>query len=256
MIYKEELLDHISDNKSCESLKKIFNCSKTTIVNYLKKYEIHIPKGFYKRSDKKSGRPKGTPCSEQQKNLMSKKFTGENNPFFGRRHNSDTRKKMSINHANVSGDNNPFKKSIADQSKLLQHKIRCKNIWENRDKKYRKLFGDKLKRTAYEEISGQFWARLKANAKTRNINVEVDIKYCWNLFLEQNRTCALSGIKLTFSNQSKIQTASLDRINSSLGYVKENLQWVHKTINLMKRNLTTDEFVEFCKKVVENNGIK
>jgi hypothetical protein len=183
---------------------------------------------------------------------MSEKFNGENNPFYGKKHTEDTRKKMSMNHADFFGDKNPFKKSLTPE-KLLDHKNRCKNIWQNRDTNYRNNFSKKLKRTAHEEISGQFWARLKANAKTRNIELNVDIEHCWNLFLNQNRTCALSGHKLCFSNNSEIQTASLDRINSKLGYIEGNLQWVHKTINLMKRNLTNQDFLEFCKKVVEHD---
>lgn len=32
---------------------------------------------------------------------------GPNNPFYGRKHSEETRRKMSLNHANVSGKNNP-----------------------------------------------------------------------------------------------------------------------------------------------------
>jgi len=51
---------------------------------------------------------------------------------------------------------------------------------------------------------------------------------------------------------SIIRTASLDRIDSSKGYVKGNLQWVHKDINMMKNHYNQKYFIEICKKVATN----
>lgn len=45
----------------------------------------------------------------------------------------------------------------------------------------------------------------------------------------------------------------MDRIDSNVGYTKENVQWVHKRINIMKQNLQEDEFLYLCKLIVENN---
>jgi hypothetical protein len=50
----------------------------------------------------------------------------------------------------------------------------------------------------------------------------------------------------TGANRYKSTTASLDRINSSLGYVEGNCQWVHKVINTMKMALSQDEFIYYC----------
>lgn len=49
------------------------------------------------------------------------------------------------------------------------------------------------------------------------------------------------------------QTASLDRINSSIGYTIDNVQWVHKKINMMKMDLSQEEFINYCRLVVKNN---
>jgi len=49
--------------------------------------------------------------------------------------------------------------------------------------------------------------------------------------------------------------ASLDRIDSSIGYVNDNVQWVHKDINMMKRIYTQEYFIYLCKLVSENNNI-
>jgi len=69
-----------------------------------------------------------------------------------------------------------------------------------------------------------------------------------NEVLEKNGfVCALSGVKLDEN------TWSPDRIDSKKGYTKENLQFVHKDINLMKNKFPEDYFIEMCKKGAENN---
>lgn len=186
-----------------------------------------------------------------QKQLRRKLFAGERNPFYGKKHSSVTRKQMSANHADFNGDKNPFKKSLGEAGSLAAHKKRCREIWSKRDEDYRKDFGKKIQK-GHEEISGTFWARVKSNAKQRGRVLNVDIAYCWNLFLKQNRRCALSGIELQFSNKLNETTASLDRIDGGAGYTIGNVQWVHKTVNLMKRTLSDTEFIKFCK-VVSNH---
>ena len=45
--------------------------------------------------------------------------------------------------------------------------------------------------------------------------------------------------------------ASIDRIDSSKGYTKDNIQIVTKTINLAKRSLSDDDFIQMCLEVSE-----
>lgn len=47
-------------------------------------------------------------------------------------------------------------------------------------------------------------------------------------------------------------TASLDRIDSLKPYNIDNIQWVHKIVNFMKYNLSEDDFLFYCEKIVEN----
>jgi hypothetical protein len=116
----------------------------------------------------------------------------------------------------------------------------------------------------YQDISGSYWRSLKSGAISRKIPFEINIKDIWKLFQQQDGLCALSGIKLTHKKYCYKEngkdiwdngTASLDRIDSNKGYVKNNIQWVHRTINYMKRNLSEDEFINLCKKVVNHIGV-
>lgn len=108
------------------------------------------------------------------------------------------------------------------------------------------------------EISGQYFNGIKDNAKSRNIYFSLTIEYCWKLFLNQNRKCALSGIELKFKEFSsdKETTASLDRINSLDGYVEGNVQWIHKDLNFMKRNMNENIFFNWVDKIYEYQHTK
>lgn len=111
------------------------------------------------------------------------------------------------------------------------------------------------------EISGNwFWNVIRRAASGRKSRyaierkLEIDVKFIWNLFLKQERKCALSGIVLTFPKSGnkedmKASTASLDRIDSSKGYLKDNVQWVHKDINRMKNVYSQEYFINMCKAV-------
>lgn len=78
------------------------------------------------------------------------------------------------------------------------------------------------------------------------------IQDAWDLFLIQNRRCALSGALLEFpANGREKGTASLDRIDSGKGYVPGNVQWVHKRVNIMKNVVEQEEFLKWCSRIAQ-----
>ena len=111
------------------------------------------------------------------------------------------------------------------------------------------------------QISGAFWydhivRSANGKGKRKVIDLTIDKEYAWNLFEEQDGKCALSGLVLKFPKKSKDTswTASLDRIDSSKGYIEGNVQWVHKDINMMKRTYSQEYFVYLCNLVAKENG--
>ena len=108
--------------------------------------------------------------------------------------------------------------------------------------------------TGYENILGSAWASWRLGAKARNIDFLITIEEAWEIFVKQGGKCALTGIEINFrKGENRIQTASLDRIDSSKSYTKENSQWVHKEINRMKGRLPEKDFFEYCNSVVKWN---
>lgn len=118
------------------------------------------------------------------------------------------------------------------------------------------------KTQGFEEISGNWWnRRVLRNLKNRGdkrklLGVTITIAEAWNIFKKQDRKCALSGVPLVISDDHKINTASIDRIDSNVGYHRENIQWVHKNVNRMKNIFDEKYFVEFCKKIAEHDNNK
>lgn len=106
------------------------------------------------------------------------------------------------------------------------------------------------------DISGSKWASFRCGAKIRNLEFSISLEYAWDLFLRQNKKCALTNRDIFFSNnKSQIgSTASLDRIDSSRGYIEGNVQWVHFKINIMKMDMSTKEFISFCSEVVDHSS--
>ncbi len=109
------------------------------------------------------------------------------------------------------------------------------------------------------EISDTFWSRIIKSAEKRNHTFSITKEYVWGLFLKQNGKCALSGLEIKIERSLNRErgksniTASLDRINSSIGYEIGNVQWVHKDVNYIKQDLNEEYFKKLCKLISNND---
>lgn len=109
----------------------------------------------------------------------------------------------------------------------------------------------------FSELSGRTISHYKSNAIKRNISFEVTGEDLWNVFISQNKKCPYTGIDLSLdckdvSSRTPLNS-SLDRIDSKLGYIKGNVQWVYKPINVFKGTFSHEEFINLCKLVYNNH---
>jgi len=109
-----------------------------------------------------------------------------------------------------------------------------------------------------KDISRSYFGHVGLHAKKRNLEFNITLEYLQELLEQQNYKCNLTGliIKCTRNrnkNRSTYeeQTASLDRIDSSIGYIEGNVQWVHKDVNKMKQNLPEKRFIKLCKLIAK-----
>lgn len=108
------------------------------------------------------------------------------------------------------------------------------------------------------EISGRYFGTIRANANRLSLEFTITKDYVWELFVKQDKKCALTGIPLEFNISKRTdkteQTASLDRIDSSKGYIPGNVWWVHKDVNRMKNAYDLEYFYDICERVVANRN--
>lgn len=107
-------------------------------------------------------------------------------------------------------------------------------------------------------IPHHYWRVLVRNALKRNIEILTSEDECFKLLLAQNFKCALSGLdiymsKNNFEHKQGKTTASLDRIDSSKPYIINNLQWLHKDVNMMKHIFNQSYFIDLCRSITNKN---
>lgn len=109
-------------------------------------------------------------------------------------------------------------------TKIKEKKCRCKpnnidNVWKE------------IKRCSTGEKSGR-----------KPVELNITKNYIIKLFQNQDGKCSISGVDIVLGCN-----ASLDRIDSNKGYIKGNVQWVHKDVNLMKGMFSLPHFLKVCK---------
>jgi hypothetical protein len=97
-------------------------------------------------------------------------------------------------------------------------------------------------------VPGKVFSKLKRDAEKRNLPFEITIEDIYNQYNKQKERCAFTGFEIFFDVD-----ASVDSIDSSKGYTIDNIQIVHKLLNMMKRNLPNDEFILWCRSVYIHN---
>lgn len=103
-----------------------------------------------------------------------------------------------------------------------------------------------------------YWRIIKKNAIKRNIEIFVSKEECFALLETQNYKCAISGLDIYMSKNGAEYlegrtTASLDRIDSSKSYEINNIQWVHKDVNMMKHSFPQEYFIKLCQSIVSHH---
>lgn len=103
------------------------------------------------------------------------------------------------------------------------------------------------------ELRSRHFGEIKRNAARRHLAFDLTLEQAWTLYENQDGTCALTGCPITFGRvyYPNETTASLDRVDNTLGYAAENTQWVLKDINMMKGSLDNEYFIKLCNLVAK-----
>jgi hypothetical protein len=139
---------------------------------------------------------------------------------------------------------------------------RCDECTDKNPKSYKNLNLEERK----EKIkAAREWAKVnqlrvkllgaRNRAKLKGIEFDLDEEFVINLYHKQNGKCFYSGLPISMDFNNEVNIFSIDRIDSNLGYLKDNICLTNKHINTMKLNLSLEEFFHFIKSIYEFSNL-
>jgi hypothetical protein len=102
-------------------------------------------------------------------------------------------------------------------------------------------------------IRTSWFNKFKTSAALRGIPWSLTMDDVADMYEKQEGLCALTGWEVKFPEVGHAQEsdASIDRIESQFGYTPDNIQIVHKHVNMMKQQYTQEQFISVCKAVTD-----
>lgn len=95
----------------------------------------------------------------------------------------------------------------------------------------------------------------RGNAKRRFKEFDLDLDTIYDLWNNQSGFCFYTGRRMRFEIGFP-DSVSLDRIDSSRGYLNDNIALCQKQVNIMKNDATIEELITFCKDVLNKFEVK
>jgi len=104
---------------------------------------------------------------------------------------------------------------------------------------------------------GSLFSYTLRNVRKRFKEFDLDLKYLEDLWELQKGICPYTKIKLilpkyTNSITDPTHRASLDRMDSSKGYIKGNVQFISTSINYMKSTMSHQQTLDFLQLITSN----
>lgn len=104
-------------------------------------------------------------------------------------------------------------------------------------------------RGKYKDIPLTWLNVKKRSGISRGYDWNLTIEFIWDLYLKQDKKCALSGLPIGWAKKGLTSTASIDRIDNNKGYIVGNVQLLHKDVNFMKQKFDQEYFISVCKMI-------
>jgi len=106
-------------------------------------------------------------------------------------------------------------------------------------------------------LSSIFWSS-KQNAKKRNLEHNIDLEYIKDLFKIQKGLCYYTDKEMFIDTREKDNNedfVSLDRFDSSKGYIKGNIVLCRWIVNRMKNDINFKDFLQIVSEINKKHNI-
>ena len=124
--------------------------------------------------------------------------------------------------------------------------------WTIRNNQYNKAY----RKSHVTKTLSTITAGCKNRARRKGYECDIDYKYMLWLLDQQSGRCAITGVVLESSaantkTYSNPWTISVDRIDNTRGYTKDNVRLVTYMYNTCKGQWTDEQVVHMCKGILE-----
>jgi len=170
---------------------------------------------------------------------------GRSNPELWEKSKEKAKAKMGGKHCTTCKEQKPLEEFTSNKSKSDGKMGYCKTCNNLRNKAYRKIEGN------LEVSCKRVFGYLSRRVKAKNLKLNFSFEFLMELYIIQKGLCAYTNEPLELPAGSS-NTLSVDRIDSSKGYTKDNVCLTTWKVNNCKQALSLFDFVDLCKRVVEN----
>ena len=132
-----------------------------------------------------------------------------------------------------------LRKNYAEESSRLNKE--CKSCSNKKT--------ENCSRGLYKDIRISWFNKFKLSSQLRNIEFDITPEYLWDIFVEQDYRCNLTGWPIGWAEVGSDHTASIDRIDSSIGYIAGNIQLLHKDVNMAKQQYSQEYFINMAQAI-------
>jgi hypothetical protein len=153
--------------------------------------------------------------------------------------------KMGGKHCTTCGEFKTLFEFTANRNQDSGYMGYCKACNNARNKRYRK------QEATLQSACKRVYSYLLRRVRVKNFELDFNATHLEKLFEVQNGLCAYTGESLEL-NAGYSNTLSVDRVNSSKGYTKDNIVLTTWEVNNCKQDLSLERFKALCAKVVEH----
>ena len=154
-----------------------------------------------------------------------------------------------------------FQKTISTKSRIFSEARKCEGCGIDY------IANQKVQRFCSKGCQARIGARrsLKKNNTLedhlkrllkRKDRKHLTVDFLTKVYESQNGLCSLTGVPMTWEtlNGKVLTNISIDRVDSTICYQEQNLQLVCRIVNIMKNDLSLNEFIGWCRLVEQNNA--
>lgn len=141
----------------------------------------------------------------------------------------------------------------SDNSYLYRDRLdkRCNKCKQEQNKQARTNYSDEKR---LQKILQCRWLGARDRAKHKNKLFDISKEDLMDIWIRQNGKCAISKIPMTYimDGGRNPYNVSIDQINPSKGYTKDNIQLVCMCVNQLKSDFDMNVVINICKNIIKN----